>query len=184
MEAHYLNEVLKGNTEAFSYFIKTYQNKAFGIAISIVKQEEDAKDIVQNSFITAYSSITKFRSDAKFSTWLYRIVVNASLQYIAQRKRNDTKQEAVAVSESDKTSYNDVIKKLHTDDLKELVQHVFSKIPSKQALILQLFYIHELSISEIASVTNFAKPNIKVLLHRGRISFYEIVKKEHIKKPY
>ena len=184
MEAHYLNEVIKGNTEAFSYFIKTYQNKAFGIAISIVKQEDDAKDIVQNSFITAYSSISKFRSEAKFSTWFYRIVVNASLQYIAQRKRNDIKNESIKLSESDKTSCNDVIKKLHTDDLKDLVKDVFCKIPSKQALILQLFYIDELSISEIGAVTNFAKSNIKVLLHRGRISFYEIIKKEHIKKPY
>ena len=43
MDTYYLNEVIKGNTDAFSYFIKTYQNKAFGIAISIVKQEDDAK---------------------------------------------------------------------------------------------------------------------------------------------
>lgn len=184
MDSHYLNEVIEGNTEAFSYFIRTYQNKAFGIAISIVKQEDDAKDVVQNSFITAYSSVSKFRNDAKFSTWFYRIVVNASLQFIARKKRNDIKNEAVELSENEKTSCNDVIKKLHDDDLKHLVKVIFSKIPSKQALILQLFYIDELNITEIESVTNFTKSNIKVLLHRGRTSFYEIIKKEHIKKPY
>ncbi|WP_400078727.1 RNA polymerase sigma factor [Winogradskyella sp. R77965] len=183
MDTHYLNEVINGNTNAFGYFIRTYQNKAFGIAISIVKQEDDAKDVVQNSFITAYSSISKFRNDAKFSTWFYRIVVNTALQFLAQRKRNVIKNEALELTETEKTACNAVIQKMHQDDLKRLIKTVFSKIHSKQALILQLFYIDELSITEIEEVTNFTKPNIKVLLHRGRTSFYDIVKKQHIKKP-
>ncbi len=184
MDTHYLNEVIKGNTEAFSYFIRTYQNKAFGIAISIVKQQDDAKDVVQNSFITAYPSISKFRNDAKFSTWFYRIVVNTGLQFLAQRKRNAIKNKALEISEIEKTVCNTVIKKMRQDDLKHLIKSVFSKMPSKQTLVLQLFYIEELSITEIEDVTNFTKPNIKVLLHSGRISFYDIIKKEHINKPY
>jgi len=182
MDTRYLNEVKKGNTNAFSYFIRTYQNKAFGIAISIVKNEDDAKDVVQNSFITAYSSISKFRNDAKFSTWFYRIVVNTGLQFLAQQKRNFIKNEALELSVAEKTACNTVIKKMHQDDLKHFVKSVFGKIPPKQALILQLFYIDELSIAEIEDATNFTKPNIKVLLHRGRTSFYNIAKKEHIKK--
>jgi RNA polymerase sigma-70 factor (ECF subfamily) len=184
MDTHYLNEVIKGNTNAFAYFIKTYQNKAFGIAISIVKQEDDAKDVVQSSFITAYDSISKFRNDAKFSTWFYRIVVNTGLQFLAQRKRNTIKNEIFEVSETEKTTCNAVIQKMHQDDLKHLIKSVFGKMPSKQALLLQLFYIDELSIAEIEVVTEFTKPNIKVLLHRGRTSFYNIILKEHIKKPY
>ncbi len=184
MDAHYLNEVIKGNTDAFGYFIRTYQNKAFGIAIAMVKQEDDAKDVVQNSFITAYASISKFRNDSKFSTWFYRIVVNTGLQFLAQKKRRAIKYEALEVSQTEKTACNAIIKKMHQDDLKHLVKLVFGKIPSKQALLLQLFYIDELSIAEIEAVTNFSKPNIKVLLHRGRTSFYDIVKKEQIKKPY
>jgi len=184
MDAHYLNEVIKGNTEAFSYFIRTYQNKAFGIAIAIVKQDDDAKDIVQNSFITAYSSISKFRNDSKFSTWFYRIVVNTALQFLAQRKRNDIKNEALELSETERTACNSVIKKMHQDDLRLLIKTTFAKIPSNQALILQLFYIDELSITEIEDITNFTQSNIKVLLHRGRTSFYDVVKKENNNKPY
>ena len=184
MDTHYLNEVIKGNTNAFGYFIKTYQNKAFGIAISIVKQEDDAKDVVQNSFITAYSSISKFRNESKFSTWFYRIVVNTGLQFLAQQKRDTIKNKAFEISEIKKIACNAVIKKLHQDDLKDLIKSVFLKMPPKQALLLQLFYIDELSIAEIEVVTSFTKPNIKVLLHRGRMSFYSIILKEQIKKPY
>ena len=89
MDNHYINEVLNGNTNAFGYFIRTYQNKAFGLAVSIVKSEEYAKDVVQESFIKVYSSLSNFRNESKFSTWLYRIVVNTSLSFIKLEKRRD-----------------------------------------------------------------------------------------------
>ncbi len=184
MDAHYLNEVLKGNTNAFSYFIKTYQNKAYGIAMSIVKQEDDAKDVVQQSFIEAYVSISKFRNDAKFSTWLYRIIVNTGLQFLAQKKRSVLNHQALEVSTTERTACNTVLQEMQQDDLKQLVQLVFGQIPSKQALLLQLFYIDELHIFEIEDITGLSKPNIKVLLHRGRTSFYSIIQQQHIKKPY
>ena len=104
MDAYYINEVLKGNTSAFSYFIQTYQNKAFDVAMSIVKREEDARDIVQDSCITAYSSLNNFRKDAKFSSWFYRIVVNAALQFIKRKKRKDDVTEAFSIAHHEKVA--------------------------------------------------------------------------------
>lgn len=184
MEAHYIDEVLKGNTNAFGYFIKTYQNKAFGVAIAIVKREADAKDVVQESFITAYSSLSKFRKEAKFSTWFYRIVVNNALQYLKREKRKEELAEHISICEEDKLALNKAIAQLQKQDLKKLIKKVFEKIPAKEALVLQLFYIDNQSILEIEDITNFTKANIKVLLHRGRASFYKILEEEKIKKPY
>ena len=184
MDAHYINEVLNGNTNAFCYFIRTYQNKAFGVAISIVKCEDDAKDIVQDSFITAYSSLTKFRNESKFSTWFYRIVVNTALQFIKREKRKDHVVGAYSITDDQKKEFNNAIAELEKQDLKKLIKRVFEKIPAKEALILQLYYIDEQSIIEIKDITAFTKANVKVLLHRGRTSFYKMVKEEKIKKPY
>jgi RNA polymerase sigma-70 factor (ECF subfamily) len=184
MDAHYINEVLKGNTNAFGYIIKTYQNKAFGVAISIVKREDDAKDVVQDSFITAYSSLTNFRNDAKFSTWFYRIVVNTSLQFIKREKRKDELAGEYSITDDEKTAFNNAIGQLQKQDLKKLIKRVFEKIPAKEALILQLYYIDDQSILEIEEITAFTNANVKVLLHRGRASFYKMLKDEKIKKPY
>ncbi len=186
MDSHYLNEVLKGNTKAFGYFIKTYQNKAFSIAFSIVKQEEDAKDVVQDSFIAAYTRISKFRNEARFSTWLYRIVVNTSLKHIDKQKRNDRMNESYSASVPFKgePALNLVLRQMHRDELRDLIKQVLQKIPPKQALILQLYYIEEHSIEEIKSITAFTSAHIKVLLHRGRASFYHIMKTYNIEKPY
>ena len=184
MDAHYINEVLKGNTNAFGYFIRTYQNKAFGVAISIVKGEDDAKDVVQDSFITAYSSLTNFRNDAKFSTWFYRIVVNTALQFIKREKRKDQVVIEYSITDDEKITFNNAIGQFQKQDLKKLIKKVFEKIPAKEALILQLYYIDDQSILEIEEITAFTKANIKVLLHRGRTSFYKMLKDEKIKKPY
>lgn len=184
MDAHYINEVLKGNTNAFGYFIRTYQNKAFGVAISLVKRDDDAKDIVQDSFITAYSSLTNFRNDAKFSTWFYRIVVNTALQFIKKEKRKDEVAGEYSITDDEKNEFNGAIGQLQRQDLKKLIKKVFEKIPTKEALILQLYYIDDQSILEIEEITAFTKANVKVLLHRGRTSFYKMLKDEKIKKPY
>jgi RNA polymerase sigma-70 factor (ECF subfamily) len=184
MDTHYINEVLKGNTNAFGYFIRTYQNKAFGVAVSIVKREDDAKDVVQDSFITAYSSLTSFRNDAKFSTWFYRIVVNTALQFIKKEKRKDEVVGEYSITDNEKTAFNNAIGQLQKEDLKNLIKRVFEKIPAKEALILQLYYIDNQSIVEIEEITAFTKANVKVLLYRGRRSFYKMLKDEKIKKPY
>lgn len=184
MDAHYINEVLNGNTNAFGYFIRTYQNKAFGVAVSIVKHEDDAKDVVQDSFITAYSSLTNFRNDAKFSTWFYRIVVNTALQFIKLQKRKDEVAGEYSITDDEKNALNNAIAQLEMKDLKKLIKSVFEKIPAKEALILQLFYIDDQSIVEIEEITAFTKANVKVLLHRGRTSFYKVLMDEKIKKPY
>ncbi|WP_281540579.1 RNA polymerase sigma factor [Maribacter aestuarii] len=184
MDAHYINEVLNGNTNAFGYFIRTYQNKAFGVAVSIVKREDDAKDIVQDSFITAYAALANFRNDAKFSTWFYRIVVNTALQFIKREKRIDEVTEAYSITADEKIALNSAIAQLEKQDLKKLIKGVFEKIPAKEALILQLYYIDDQSVAEIEVITSFNKANVKVLLHRGRISFYKMLKNEKTKKPY
>ena len=184
MDAHYINEVLKGNTNAFGYFIRTYQNKAFGVAISIVKSEDDAKDVVQDSFITAYSSLVNFRNDAKFSTWFYRIVVNTALQFIKREKRKVEVAVEYSITEDEKTAFNNAIGQLETQDLKRLIKRVFKKIPAKETVVLQLHYIDDLSIKEIEEITAFTTSNVKILLHRGRANFYAILKNEKINKPY
>jgi len=184
MDSHYINEVLNGNTNAFGYFIRTYQNKAYGVAFSIVKQEDDAKDVVQDSFITAYASLNNFRNDSKFYTWFYRIVVNTAFQFLKRDRRRHEVLEEYTVSETDKTSINIALSKLEKEDLIKLIRMVFKKISSREALVLQLFYIDGYSVSEIEKITGFTTSNVKVLLHRGRISFYKNLKIENSRKPY
>ncbi len=179
MDDQYLQKVLNGEVQSFSYFIKMYQNKAYAIAISIVKSEDKAKDVVQESFIQAYNALSSFKRNSKFSTWLYRIVVNKSLRLLEKEKRYIKDGILLDITIENKSNYNDALISMHQDELKQLIKGILDKMPPKEALMLQLFYLNELKIDDIVSISKFSKTNVKVLLHRARIHFYDIIKNEY-----
>jgi DNA-directed RNA polymerase specialized sigma24 family protein len=94
MDRLYIEKVLAGDLHAFNYFLKTYKDMAYSVAISIVKQEHLAEEIVQDAFMICYQSLRNFKGDAKFSTWLYRIVVNCSFGAL-RKEREHLVQEAL-----------------------------------------------------------------------------------------
>src|SRR6056297_3214200 len=105
----YVKQVLNGDKEAFRFIIRECKDDAYNLAISILKEEYAAKEAVQRAFIKAYEGLSKFRGDAAFNTWFYRIVVNESYQMVRNRKpkRNHLLNER----EIDKSENNEVGKK-------------------------------------------------------------------------
>lgn len=77
-----------GNIEAFEQLISAYERKAYNIALRIMGNEEDAKDMAQEAFIRIFKSISKFKEQSSFSTWMYRIVTNVCLDEIRKRKNS------------------------------------------------------------------------------------------------
>ena len=86
MDKLYIDKVLAGDLYAFNYFLKTYKDMAYSVAISIVKQEHLAEEIVQDAFMICYQSLKNFKGESKFSTWLYRIVVNCAFGTLRKMK--------------------------------------------------------------------------------------------------
>jgi len=170
----HIEKVLSGNTNAFRHFIKTYQGMAFSIAISMVKNEFNANDVVQNSFIRAFKSLNSYRAEAKFSTWLYKIVVNESLKFLKKNKRS---QEFITYMDDPfdySISFNEAVLNFDKNDKKMNIDKTMNLMKPKEALLLKLHYLHEEPIAEIEKITGFTKSNIKVLLHRARKSFFAL----------
>src|SRR5210317_2479206 len=87
-DEHILVSDLKdGEEEAFRYLVDQYQDKVYNTCISFVKNPDDADDLTQEVFLEVYNSIHKFRLESKLSTWIYRISVNKSLEYLRKMKR-------------------------------------------------------------------------------------------------
>src|SRR3989339_877600 len=90
MDEVYLQKVLGGQTEEFGYFIRTYKNLAFNLAIAIVKNESDAEEVVQEAFIKAYWFLGSFDRRSKFSSWFSRILINCAYKHISKRQSQAT----------------------------------------------------------------------------------------------
>lgn len=170
-DEQHIQRILDGEKDAFRYLVRNYQEMGYSIAISIVKNEIEAKDVVQNAFIRVFKSLRNFRQDSKFSTWFYKIVVNESLKHL--RKGNLVK-DTISFRDDPKdygSVFNDAINNLETENLNIRIDKALGAMKPKEALVLKLHYLHEQRIGEIEEITGFSKSNIKVLLFRARKSF-------------
>jgi len=169
-----VQQVLSGNTSAFAYFVETYQDMAITIAYRICGNMQDAEDVVQESYVKAFRNLRSFRSDSKFSTWLYRIVYNTAVTlkktqiWIGNRG-------AVAAEEVSHLADNTPELNMDEHERKEIVADVMQKMPAGDALLLTLYYLEDNPVKEIAKITGLNEPNVKVKLFRARKLFREMV---------
>jgi len=169
----YLKKVLDGDKDSFRYFIREYQQMAYSLAISMVKNKEDAEDVVQNAFVQAFKSIRSFKSNSKFSTWLYKIVVNESLKFLKKNKNKAPLNPITQQSLQVEYAFNNGVDEMDLMEQQAMIHSVLLMLKPKEALVLKMHYLHELSIKEIRESTGFSIANIKVLLFRARKNFME-----------
>jgi RNA polymerase sigma factor (sigma-70 family) len=175
MDSVIVKKAITGDHEALSQLIDNYKDKAYNLAISIVKDRESAKDITQESFLKVLENIGRFRNESKFSTWLYRIVYNESLQQILSNKKICLTD--VDVIESEEYSYEMFAAE---DEYSEAdLYEAIERLEVNERYIILLFYLAEKSIKQINTITGFSKSNIKVILHRARKKLFKLIKSEH-----
>jgi RNA polymerase sigma-70 factor (ECF subfamily) len=163
-----IRQILEGNSEAFRQIVLKYKDMAYSLAMSILKDEFYAEEILQSSFLIAYDKLSTFKGASKFSTWFYRIVINESFKYAKKHKTEFI--DFVETPPEISNEFENTILKLEVDDQKYYINEALKKISAKESLILRLFYLDENSIEEIASETGWSISNIKVILHRARIN--------------
>ncbi len=173
MESVYIRNVLDGRIEDFRYLIRQYKDVAFSVAISVVKNEFDAEEVVQEAFIKAFRNLKSFRGKSEFKTWFYRIVINEALKRLRNEKNNILY--PIDQNVPDVEDITETFRGLTEEEQKFLVTESLEKIPAKESLSLQLFYLEGHSIKEITNLTGWSEANTKVLLHRARKHLLEVV---------
>jgi len=178
-DKHIIKLIKNGEVTAFAQLIDRYQHMAFTLALSIVKNREDAQEITQDAFMKAYRSLADFREQSRFSSWLYRIVYNTAIS--AQRLKKDAfldiDSTAAKYSSENRVEASD---KLETRDRKVLLKQAIAQLDEDDAFIVILYYYKDLSIEEIQQITGISNSNIKVKLHRSRKRLFQTL--EHTLK--
>jgi RNA polymerase sigma-70 factor (ECF subfamily) len=174
-----IKNVIAGDANAFAGLVNAYKDMAVILAFNILLNQEDAEEVAQDAFVKAYSSLYSYRAGSKFSTWLYRIIVNTALN-----KKKLKKYRTLEITES---LNNELPAGAHTipatqitGEQKRHIQLGLSSINDNERLCITLYYLNELSVEEIHELTGITASNIKVLLHRGRKSLYTALCK-HLK---
>lgn len=175
MDEVYIDRVLKGDYNAFQYFVKTYQTYVYSISFAILKDAHLAEDAVQDAYINAFKGLNKFRRDAEFKTWLGKIVINESLKKVDKRKiETDFILDDSVYASANEIEY--MLLPLERAEQKYYITLVFEQLKANESLVLELFYLKEHSIAEINKLTGWSNSKIKMLLLRGREQFYRKLK--------
>jgi RNA polymerase sigma-70 factor (ECF subfamily) len=178
-----IRKAIGGDDAAFAVLMERYADLVFSVVVGIVRNETDAADVAQETFVRAYRALPRFRGDAKFSSWLYRIAVNRSLTFIRKRKRRGRTVdiglgphvEARALEERHVADPGELVLDA---EFRRLVREAVDRLPPKYRAAVTLFYIEERSYKEVAEVLGIPMGTLKTHLHRARALLKEILEKE------
>jgi len=160
-----VNNVLAGDLSQFNELVIRHKNYAFSLALKIVNNRLDAEEIAHDAFIKAYKSLNSFNQEAKFTTWLYRIVFNTAVSHT--RKNKIIAEDISEISVQPASSYNSS-DALYNEERKEFVQVAMQKLMPLDATLITLFYMQQLNLEEIGKVVSLKSTAVKVKLFRAR----------------
>lgn len=164
-----ITQVLQGNQQSFAILVERYQNMVFTVAFRLVNNREDAEELAQSAFVKAYRSLSDYRGDAKFSTWMYTIVSSLGLSFL-RKKRVETlslSHEKVQVA-ADGVAGGFSANTIESKSRVYMVQQAISMLGHVDAQVLTLFYQGEQSLDEIGRIMGIEPNTAKVKLHRAR----------------
>jgi len=166
--------VAGGDDAAFEQLVERYQQRAFRLAWSIVRDTEDARDLSQEAFVRLFQSAGSFRGQARFSTWFYRLVVNACLDHRRKHRgwrrifaREERGPEGVSVLDEQPAATIDPADVLGRDHALARVWEAAGRLSPQQRAVLVLHLQNELPMSEVAAVLGCAEATARVHLHRA-----------------
>lgn len=168
----YIDKVLQGDTNAFTYLIDKYKNMAYTIAIKIVKNTEDAEEVAQDSFLKAYQKLETFKGNSKFSTWLYTIIYRNAISKIRKKKIETTDIDSFVIDNYTTDFDFPQIEAIKNKEQKKYVAAAINNLPEIDALLITLFYLNESTVEEIEKITGLTKTNVKVKIFRARKKLY------------
>jgi len=177
IEFELIERIKGGDTSEFRILVDKYKDVSFSLACSILKNEQDAEDALQLSFIKAFKGLVSFSYKSSFSTWLFKIVVNTCKTKYKNQKRDNQLLDLDSCSNNDLSENITPFNEINLRERKEAINKVLGMINVDESLLLQLFYLAELSINEIQEITGYKDSKIKVTLLRARKSFRKELEK-------
>lgn len=171
-----IDQILSGDRQAFALLVSAYEHKAMSLAERIMRDHDEARDIVQDAFIKAYINLGRFRRTSSFATWFYRIVYTTCLNALQRRQRQPM---MMPIDDDVHSSWveSSRLDSIDTAVLASIVREEINNMPTIYAVVMELFYARDCSYEQIAQVTGMPLGTVKTRLNRGRIILRSAISK-------
>jgi RNA polymerase sigma-70 factor (ECF subfamily) len=175
-----------GDLDAFESLANRHEQRVYSLALQMLRQEQDAEDVTQQTFLSALENLDGFRGEASFSTWLLRIASHAALKIIRKRKGLDTvslEESAESNEGGDNIPHPEYIadwrqspeELVHKNEIRRLLDEALAQLDEKHRLVFLLRDVEGLSVKETAEALGLTEANTKVRLLRARLQLRELL---------
>jgi RNA polymerase sigma-70 factor, ECF subfamily len=162
-ERQLIRQAQEGNHNAYRILVEQHMKQAYNVAFGFVHDHESARDILQEALIKAYEALPTFRGDAQFSTWLHRIVINRSLNYVRALSTR-TKRETPGTEGITEHFHEPAF--LHSDH-KDHIERALQELPALQRAVVILRHREGMSTQEVGKILHCSEGTVKTHLFRG-----------------
>jgi RNA polymerase sigma-70 factor (ECF subfamily) len=168
--------ILAGETQVYHELIRPYERSVYMMALSYMKNEADAEDVAQETFIRGFRHLASFRAEAKFSTWLISITLNEARSRL--RRQSVVRMESLDESLDGEKGISPALlcdwreipsEAIEREELRKLIQQAVENLPDIYREVFLLRDVEELNINETAAALNISIASVKVRLHRARM---------------
>jgi RNA polymerase sigma-70 factor (ECF subfamily) len=170
--------LIDGDQRAGRFLVDEYQIMVYNTCYSFLHNVHNAEDVTQDVFIEAIKHASRFRAEAKVSTWLYRIAINRSLNYIRNNRKRWFWQEIDEFFDSGKAVNEPMaeIDPVERSEQKNIIARAIDALPKNQRISFSLNKLEDLSYAEVAEVMELKLPAVESLLHRAKMNLQKKLK--------
>lgn len=173
-----VEEAVQGRIEAFDQLIRKYQKKIFYFVTRILKRPEDSDEVTQKTFIQAYTHLGKFRFESSFKTWIMKIALNLSRNYLRAFGRKILELDDQMADPASQGEFE----KREQEEEKRWLERSLEELPAMQKEVIVLRIYEELSFKEIAGMVSTSEGSAKVNFHHGMKRLKELHEKRRKKE--
>lgn len=168
MEEVWLAQAKSGDHEAFGCLVRAYEKRVFALTRRLCVDPSDAEEAAQDAFLAVWQGLPSFRGEARFSTWLYRLTVNACTDILRRRQRRSGRDELLDRAEALPDLAPSPQEAAERKELRSAIEAGLRQLPEEYRTALVLREIQQLSYEEIAQTTGAKSGTIKSRISRGR----------------
>ncbi|MFN8206164.1 MAG: RNA polymerase sigma factor [Bacteroidales bacterium] len=179
-DSYYIGLVLRGDQRAFTVLVDRHKQLIYSFALRMLRVPEDAEEVAHDAFVKAYQSLSSFRSESRFSTWLCRIVYNESVSRLRKKKLKMHSFEEPGFAKFDLAAADQSLAEMTEQELQVMIDLALGALPDDERSIISLFYLHEQPVKEIAGITGLSESNVKIKLFRARKRMWEYLSTHNI----
>ncbi len=161
-------DITKDSPEVFSALVEQFSQDVISTCYSFVKSREDAEDVAQEVFLEIFKSVHQFRKEADLKTWIYRISINKSLDFLRKQKRKKRIADLRGLFTSKNRLSSSPHQNLEEKERKQILHEKMGLLAENQRIALVLSQFDKLSNKEIAEIMETSESAVESLLHRAR----------------